>query len=89
MSGHTRLTRRGAIYYFRAVVPVDIKGTYGKSEETFSLKTSDYKEALKKVRTESVRIDKKFEDHRKKLALEKQPPLYNHAWLRRWSTRQE
>lgn len=75
MSGHTRLARRGAVYYFRAAVPVDIKSTYGKTEETFSLKTRDYKEALKKVRTESVRIDKKFEDHRKKLALENQPPL--------------
>ena len=41
MPGHTRLYRRGAVYYHRAAVPVDIIATYGKREETFSLKTKD------------------------------------------------
>ncbi|SLN74311.1 hypothetical protein ROA7450_04213 [Roseovarius albus] len=43
MPGHTRLYRRGATYYHRAAVPVDIIATYPKSEETFSLRTKSYK----------------------------------------------
>ncbi len=38
MPGHTRLYRRGAVYYHRAAVPQDIAETYGKREETFSVK---------------------------------------------------
>ncbi|WP_139327790.1 DUF6538 domain-containing protein [Rhodobacter aestuarii] len=50
MPGHTRLYRRGAVYYHRAAVPTDIAATYGKREETFSLKTRDYAEAVRRVR---------------------------------------
>ena len=42
MSGHPRLYRRKATYYHRAAVPIDIRDTYPKTEETFSLKTKDY-----------------------------------------------
>ncbi|WP_146193181.1 DUF6538 domain-containing protein [Maritimibacter sp. 55A14] len=49
MPGHARLYRRGAVYYHRAAVPQDIVETYGKREETFSLQTRDYTEALRKV----------------------------------------
>ncbi|WP_411741981.1 DUF6538 domain-containing protein [Rhodobacter sp. TJ_12] len=49
MPGHTRLYRRGAVYYHRAAVPTDIAATYGKREETFSLKTRDYAEAVRRV----------------------------------------
>lgn len=65
MPGHTRLYRRGATYYHRAAIPVDIKGTYPKSEETFSLRTKDYDEALKRVRVAAVEVDRKFDEHRK------------------------
>lgn len=68
MPGHTRLYRRGAVYYHRAAVPKDIVGTYGKREETFSLKTKDRAEALRKVRIEAVRVDRLFDEHRLKLA---------------------
>jgi len=47
MPGHTRLYRRGATYYHRAAIPKDIAKTYPKSEETFSLRTKDYREALR------------------------------------------
>lgn len=68
MAGHTRLYRRGATYYHRAVVPQDIIDTYGKREETFSLRTKDKAEALLRVRVEAVRVDKLFAKHRQKRA---------------------
>lgn len=75
MSGHTRLYRRGAVYYHRAAVPQDIVATYGKREETFSLRTRDYSEALRRVRIEAVKVDRKFDEHRLKLAQEQQDKL--------------
>lgn len=41
VTGYTNLYRRGAIYYFRARVPLDVVDSYGKTEEKFSLKTKD------------------------------------------------
>lgn len=75
MAGHTRLYRRGAVYYHRAAVPSDIKSTYPKTEEVVSLKTSDHKEALRLVRIEAVKADKRFEDHRRSLGLSSGPQL--------------
>lgn len=75
MPGHTRLYRRGAVYWHRASVPVDIKGSYPKTEETFSLRTTDHREALKLVRIEAARVDRLFDEHRRGLALQAQPPL--------------
>lgn len=75
VTGHPRLYRRGNTYYHRAAVPVDIADTYPKSEEVSSLRTRDYKEALKLVRIEAVRVDGLFAAHRQRLALEQQPPL--------------
>lgn len=67
MSGHTRLYRRGAVYYHRAVVPADIVETYGKREELISLRTKDHAEALRKVRIKAVEVDNRFEEHRQTL----------------------
>ncbi|CCQ72542.1 putative phage integrase [Magnetospira sp. QH-2] len=75
MPGHPRLYRRGATYYHRAAIPVDIKDTYPKSEETFSLKTKDHHEALKLVRIEAVRVDALFDDHRRLTERRSRPPL--------------
>ncbi len=74
MSGHPRLYRRNATYYHRAAIPVDIKDTYPKTEETFSLKTTDYREALRLVRIKAVEVDQRFEAHRQKLSVETAPP---------------
>lgn len=71
MAGHTRLARRGAVYYHRAAVPVDIKGSYPKAEEVFSLKTKHYNEALRLVRIAAVQVDERFAEHRRKVALER------------------
>jgi len=73
MPGHTRLYRRGAVYYHRAVIPKDIADTYPKAEETFSLKTKDYTEAVRRVRIEAVRVDRNFEAHRRRLEAENAP----------------
>ncbi len=56
MTGHPRLFRCSAPYYHRAAIPVDIKVSYRKTEETFSLCTTDYQEAVWKVRIEAVRV---------------------------------
>ncbi|HLO76357.1 MAG TPA: DUF6538 domain-containing protein [Magnetospirillum sp.] len=77
MPGHPRLYRRGAVYWHRAAVPVDIKDTYPKAEETFSLRTKDHREALKLVRIEAARVDRLFDDYRRRMALQAQPPLDN------------
>lgn len=53
MVGRTCLSRRGAVYYRRSAIPKDIAVTYPKAEETFSLKTRDYAEALRRVRMKS------------------------------------
>ncbi len=65
--GHTRLYRRGAVYYHRCAVPTDLRESYGKREELISLKTRDYAVALKKVRRLAVEVDKRFEAHRQRL----------------------
>lgn len=75
MAGHTRLFRRGGVYYHRAAVPVDIQATYQKTEETFSLKTKDHKEALKLVRKAALEVDRRFDLHRQEIAAQKLPPL--------------
>jgi len=75
VSGHTNLFRRGAVYYFRARVPLDIVESYEKTEEKFSLKTKDYKEAVTKVRLEAVRVEKLFASHRLKMERLSQPAL--------------
>jgi hypothetical protein len=77
MTGHTRLYRRGATYYHRCVVPKDILTSYGKVEETFSLKTKDYAQALKLVREAAVKVDRKFDAHRNRLANLQGPQLSN------------
>ena len=75
MPGHPRLYRRGAMYYHRAAIPVDISDTYPKSEETFTLKTSDYREAVRLVRIAAAETDRKFEAHRRQLAEQSRPPV--------------
>ena len=70
MSGHPRLYRRNATYYHRAAIPVDIKDSYPKTEETFSLKTKDYREALRLVRIAAVDVDKRFEAHRRQQTIQ-------------------
>ncbi|SDR19615.1 DUF6538 domain-containing protein [Pseudovibrio sp. Tun.PSC04-5.I4] len=75
MARHPRLYRRGATYYHRAAVPVDIQDTYPKTEETFSLRTSDFQEAKRRVRVAAVEVDQKFEAHRQSILKANGPML--------------
>ncbi|MCK0751295.1 site-specific integrase [Chromohalobacter japonicus] len=72
-TAHPRLYRRGARYYHRAAIPQDIRATYPKTEETFSLGTSDYQEALRQVRKAAHEVDQRFEQHRQQLAAQANP----------------
>ncbi|RED53493.1 site-specific integrase [Aestuariispira insulae] len=75
MTGHPRLYRRGATYYHRAAVPIDIKDSYPKTEEVSSLRTKDRAEAMRLVRIEAARVDALFESHRLGLHRKKNPPV--------------
>lgn len=68
---HPRLTTRGCMFWIRAKVPADLKAYYApKTEIISSLKTSDPREALEKVRIASVQIDQEFNTARRKLNAE-------------------
>lgn len=75
MSGHTRLYRRGAVYYHRAAIPKDISESYPKAEETFSLRTKDHNEALRLVRLAAVEVDERFDAHRRRISIQNAPAL--------------
>ena len=75
MLGHARLYRRGATYYHRAAIPVDIKDTYPKTEETFSLNTKNFQEALRLVRRAAVEVDDRFDAHRRQLQVRASVPI--------------
>lgn len=66
---------RNATYYHRAAIPIDINNTCPKSEGTFSLNTKDRAEAVRLVRIAAADVDRKFEEHRRKLSAQNQPPL--------------
>lgn len=70
-----RLKRNGNVYWFRCAIPRDIADTYPKTEEKFSLKTSDYQRALKELRRASAEVDERFEEHRRQLAKGREPAL--------------
>lgn len=61
----TYLTKRGATYYFRRVIPDDLRAAFnGAGEFMFSLRTKDREEAKRKTRLESVRTDRLLEEAR-------------------------
>lgn len=73
---HPRLTKRGRMYWIRAKVPADLRAHYApKTEIIYSLKTSDPRDALEKVRIESVKIDQEFSVARRKLNAEMRTSL--------------
>lgn len=75
MPGHPRLFRRGSTYYHRASIPADIKATYPKTEETFTLGTKDHREAVIRVRVAAAEVDAKFEAHRRMNAAQRSEPV--------------
>ncbi|MBE7734486.1 site-specific integrase [Devosia faecipullorum] len=63
---HLRLVQRNGVFYHRASIPADIRDTYPKTEETFSLKTKDPREAIKRVRVAAAEVDARFDEHRRR-----------------------
>ena len=55
---HTCLVKRGSIFYVRVRVPRELLPLYDKPEIKYSLKTSNGKEAVRRVRIELARIEK-------------------------------
>lgn len=62
MAKQTYLKRRGAVYYFRIRIPNDVAYAYKEKVLCFSLKTSDYHEAIKKVRLEAAKVEQEFDE---------------------------
>jgi hypothetical protein len=74
MPRHTHLLRRGSQYYVNVRIPKDLRGVLKKSHIRKSLHTSDPREAVQRVRIESVRIHDEFEQLRAKPRPEKTQP---------------
>lgn len=54
----THLSRRGATYYFRRVIPDDVRSAFGdKAEWVHSLRTKDRDEAKRRAQDETVRTN--------------------------------
>ena len=75
MPKHPRLMKRGNTYWHRASIPADIRSTYPKTEETFSLGTKEPQEALIRVRGAATEVDHRFAVHRRQQALLGSAPL--------------
>jgi hypothetical protein len=66
MPRHTHLLRRGSQYYVNVKVPQDLRRVLKKDIIRKSLHTSDSREAVRRVRIESLRIHAEFEETRAK-----------------------
>ena len=53
----THLIKRGAVYYFRRVIPKNLRSHFGATEWVYSLRTKDRDEGKERAHTESVRTD--------------------------------
>lgn len=59
--GFSLLERRGARYYYRQRVPVDLQPHFGRGELRRSLGTSDHRQARVRVKLEAARAERTFE----------------------------
>jgi hypothetical protein len=74
MPRHTHLLRRGSQYYVNVRVPKDLRSILKKDIIRKSLHTSDSREAVRRVRLESLRIHAEFENMRTKSGAEETQP---------------
>lgn len=64
-----QLDRKSGVYYVRRRIPSDILICYpGKKEYVFSLKTKDYRTALKQHRLAEAKLTAEWSEHRQRLA---------------------
>ena len=59
-----RIPRRGAVYYIRRVIPVDLRPLLGAHDKWVSLRTKDYAEARGRYRLADIRIEAWFDEVR-------------------------
>ena len=59
------LLRRDGVYYLRRVVPKSLRETLGQREVKISLKTRNVEEAKRRLKVESLRVDRLFEEARR------------------------
>jgi integrase len=62
------LQRRGSVWWLRVRVPKDLQESIGKTEVRRSLRTSDYQEAVERVRTERYKVAAEFKEAKRRLA---------------------
>ncbi len=60
----TNLEKRGATYYYRRRVPIDVAGAFGRSNVRISLGTKNRAEAEKLCKARDQEFDKLFESLR-------------------------
>lgn len=77
----SNVTRRGATYYARAAIPVDLQKRLGKLERWESLRTKDAQVAKRKVRTVLDRWDAEYDDLRRRQGLPEHD-LQEAVWTR-------
>lgn len=64
-----QLDRKSGVYYVRRRIPSDILICYpGKKEHVFSLRTKDYRTALKQHRLAEAKLTAEWSEHRQRLA---------------------
>lgn len=64
------LTKRGSTYYFRRVIPAELRPAFdGAAEFTFSLRTKEKVDAKRKRDLEAVRTDRLLEEAQARLGL--------------------
>lgn len=75
LSAYPWLATRDGTFYLRPQVPEDIQKTFGKKEIWKSLRTKDFKEAVKRWRIRCAEYEALFENHRREQARMNEPPL--------------
>lgn len=60
MGIYTLMQKVGAVYYYRQVVPNDLRLSVGKNEIKQSLKTKDYKLAISRNKAKAIEIEAWF-----------------------------
>ena len=65
---HTRLFKRGGVYWFRATVPKDLAERFCRREIRYSLQTKDPAVALEKGKAAALKTAELFAKQRRLLA---------------------
>ncbi len=87
-----RLQKRKHRFFLRASVPRDIRSVVGRTEVVRSLKTSDYREALRRLPLASAEVDAQFAEARRRVRTKAAISLSEHdsrQMVLRWFWREE